>query len=258
MDRELRPLGRQFPVYSEQHTPELVLWSMRTTGAYLMSPTSGNAWSRDFLKVVFPIPTRDDGLEYIDQYLNKLAPFFGDVVSLRSSQCLYRRHGGNEMLTHARLRLSAERSESPYRHAENDASTAGHLQWYPRQLRQIEAVDRLVEQLLRREQRWHRIPFGGEYNMTLAFVSKRFFPDLYPDRLIDLLQQYWRTVWRGEFSSRWKAALFVWSLVIAAAPRPIAGLVVAIRDFEQTPGNANGLVRLARLVRPLLGRAIPR
>ncbi len=262
VDRELRPLGREFPVYSERHTPELVMSSIRKSGGYLMSPTSGNAWSRDFLKVVFPIPTRDDGLEYIDQYLNKLAPFFGDVVSLRSSQCLYRRHGENEMLTHARLRRFAERSESRYRrHGENKprhASTAGYLQWYPRQLRQLEAVDKLVDQLLRREQRWHRIPCEGEYYMTLAFVSKRFFPNLYPDGLIDLLQHYWRTVWQGEFSLRWKAALFAWSLIVAVAPRPIAGWFVAIRDPEQRAGYANGLVRLARLVRPLLGPAVPR
>ena len=129
---------------------------------------------------------------------------------------------------------------------------------YPRQLRQIEAVDRLAEQLLQREQRWHRIPFEGEYNMTLAFVSKRFFPDLYPDRLIDLLQQHWRAVWRDEFSARWKAALFAWSLAVAAAPRPIAGWLVVIRDQGLTAGKAKGLVRLARLVRPLLGPAIPR
>jgi glycosyltransferase involved in cell wall biosynthesis len=262
VDRELRPLGRQFPVYSERHTPELVSSSMRKRGGYLMSPTSGNAWSRDFLKVVFPIPTRDDGLEYIDQYLNKLAPFFGYVVSLRSSQCLYRQHGENEMLTHARLRRSGERPEPPHRRqGENEsrhASTARHLQWYPRQLRQIEAADRLADQLLRREQRWHRIPCGSEYYMTLAFVSKRFFPDLYPGRLIDLLQQYWRAVWRGEFSSRWKAALFAWSLIVATAPRPIAGWFVVIRDQGLTARKANGLVRLARLVRPLLGPAIPR
>jgi Glycosyl transferase family 2 len=262
VDRERRPLGREFPVYSERHTPELVSSSMRKTGGYLMSPTSGNAWSRDFLKVVFPMPTRDDGLDYIDLYLNRVAPFFGHVVSLRSSQCLYRRHGENEMLIHARLRRLAERSESPYRRqGENEASvasTAAHLQIYPRQLRQVEAAQRLGDQLLRREQRCDRIPSENEYHMTLALVSKRFFPDLYADRLVDLLQHYWRTVWQGEFSSRWKAALFAWSLIVAAAPRPIAGWFVRIRDQDQTVGNVKGFVRLARLVRPLLGPAIPR
>jgi hypothetical protein len=262
VDRELRPLGRQYPVYNERHTPELVFSSMRKTGGYLMSPTSGNAWSRDFLKVVSPMPTRDDGLEYIDQYLNKLAPFFGQVVSLRSSQCLYRQHGENEMRTHARLSRPAGRSESAGRrqgrNESGHASTEGHLRWYPRQLRQCEAADRLADQLLRREQRWQQIPCENEYHMTLAFVSKRFFPDLYPDRLIDLLRHYWRTVWQGEHNSRWKAMLFAWSLIVAAAPRPIAGRVVAIRDPYQGAGKAKRLLRLARLVRPLLGPAIPR
>jgi glycosyltransferase involved in cell wall biosynthesis len=61
VDTALRPLGRQWPVYTAKHTPELVSRLMRQTGAYLSPPTSGNAWSRDFLREVFPLPNRDQG-----------------------------------------------------------------------------------------------------------------------------------------------------------------------------------------------------
>lgn len=227
VDDELRPLGRVWPVYDERQTPELVRVSMHRTGDYPMSPTSASAWGRNFLELVLPLPTREDGLDWIDMYLGKLAPFFGDVVSLRSPQCLYRRHTGNES---------------------GHASIAEYLGRYPRLLRQVEVVHRLGDDFLLRRRCGCSMSFENEYYRKLALVAKRFFPERYPTRVRALLWRYWRVVWQGDTSWRWKTALSAWSLMVAAAPRRVAGWLVILRDHSATI-EKKGLTRLlSRLI----------
>lgn len=59
-------------------------------------PTSGNAWSREFLERVMPLPEieiyRFGGS---DAYLSTLAPLFGPVHRIDEPQTLYRVHGSN-------------------------------------------------------------------------------------------------------------------------------------------------------------------
>jgi hypothetical protein len=60
------------------------------------SPTSGNAWSRPFLKRILPIP--EDVAYYrscADEYLFTLAPVFGLVRTIPQPQGCYRIHGDN-------------------------------------------------------------------------------------------------------------------------------------------------------------------
>src|SRR5207244_7907396 len=60
--------------------------------ANVSSPTSGNAWSRSFLRDVAPIPEAEFW-NHGDTYLNTLAPLFGTVKSIREPQGCYRVHG---------------------------------------------------------------------------------------------------------------------------------------------------------------------
>ena len=60
------------------------------------SPTSGNAWSRQFLQRILPIP--EDVAYYrlcADEYLFTLAPVFGRVRTISQPQGCYRIHGEN-------------------------------------------------------------------------------------------------------------------------------------------------------------------
>ncbi|MFN2555485.1 MAG: glycosyltransferase family 2 protein [Nitriliruptorales bacterium] len=57
-------------------------------------PTSGNAYSRNFLRAVLPMPETPYRL-YADAYLFGLAPAFGVLRRLQVPQALYRRHGSN-------------------------------------------------------------------------------------------------------------------------------------------------------------------
>jgi glycosyltransferase involved in cell wall biosynthesis len=154
VDTALRRLGGQWPNYTERDTPQMISHRMRKTGDYRSSPTSGNAWSRAFLNEVFPLPTRDDGLLWIDMYLQKLAPFFGDVLCLRTAQCCYR-HGDNWS---------------------RFGSVREYLKIYPAFVMQVESVQRLGDSLLRRKGKTNEIRYSNEYYSTVCLVSKRFFP----------------------------------------------------------------------------------
>ncbi len=206
VDQELRPLGRVWPIYTERHTPESVSRSMRRTGDYLSSPTSGNAWSRGFLNAVSPLPTRDQGPFWIDMYLQKLAPSFGDVVSLRSALCLYRRHGANDT---------------------SFASLGERLRWYPILARRVEAVQRLGNELLRSKNIPQTISNGNEYYYKLRLISRRFdLDDGCENNTLHVLIRYCQALAASiETPLRKKLILLIWGLLVVATPRTIAARV---------------------------------
>lgn len=65
-----------------------------TYGAYPYPPTSGNAWSRRFLKSILPMPESEWRIS-ADAYLIQLAGVMGEIVSLGKVLGLYRVHGEN-------------------------------------------------------------------------------------------------------------------------------------------------------------------
>jgi glycosyltransferase involved in cell wall biosynthesis len=64
--------------------------------SYLSSPSSGNAWSRAFLKQVLPAPEEQEYRQGADGYLSTLAPLFGTVRAVHEPLALYRSHGSNQ------------------------------------------------------------------------------------------------------------------------------------------------------------------
>ena len=58
------------------------------------APTSGNAWSRDFLERALPMPEREFKINS-DCYLSTLAPIYGEVRTLADPHSRYRIHGAN-------------------------------------------------------------------------------------------------------------------------------------------------------------------
>jgi glycosyltransferase involved in cell wall biosynthesis len=227
VDRSLRPLGRCWPVYTEKNTPAWVARTMRETGAYLAPPTSGNAFSRKFLNEVFPVPTRKESLHWIDMYLQQLAPFSGDVVSLTTPKCLYRRHSSND-------------------------SNSESLEKYNDLRNQVETVNRLAVKLLQQKNQANSISYENEYYTKVSLVAKRFFPMRYPESITRLLLRYWRTVWRGDFSAKKKLLFVFWSLVVVATPRPLARWVALNRDGHHTAGAGVITTAFVTLLRRVL------
>jgi glycosyltransferase involved in cell wall biosynthesis len=66
----------------------------RGPGAYRSAFTSGNAWSRWFLKRVLPLP-HDDRIG-ADGYLTAIDGFFGNIESIQGTVARYRIHGRNK------------------------------------------------------------------------------------------------------------------------------------------------------------------
>ena len=62
----------------------------------ISSPTSGNAWSRQFLEKIFPMPEEVSYYKTCaDEYLYTLAPVFGEIKAIKEPQGFYRIHGKN-------------------------------------------------------------------------------------------------------------------------------------------------------------------
>lgn len=63
-------------------------------------PTSGNAWAREFLERVFPLPEIEKecgvGSASADAFLSMLAPLFGLIKRITEPQGFYRLHGQND------------------------------------------------------------------------------------------------------------------------------------------------------------------
>ncbi len=60
---------------------------------YTAPPQSGNAWRRDFLERVFPLPETVFRTGGADDYLSMLSPLFGRIKRLEQPQGTYRIHG---------------------------------------------------------------------------------------------------------------------------------------------------------------------
>jgi hypothetical protein len=112
-----------FPDYAPGMDPDYVFKTAVEKGWYPCPVTSGNAWSREYLATVLPVPD-DRFRNNTDGYLNVLAPLYGKVISVSQVLGAYRVHGGNHWagggnLTWSRyLRHEIERHELFQQHAE--------------------------------------------------------------------------------------------------------------------------------------------
>ncbi|MBB4379899.1 glycosyltransferase [Bradyrhizobium sp. SBR1B] len=92
VDERGRRLGRRMPDFSRRAITEVELArEFNETGTYRWPVTSGNAYSRDFLKQVMPVspPVSLDGV------LNTIAPLYGRIVTISDPQGQYRVHQRN-------------------------------------------------------------------------------------------------------------------------------------------------------------------
>ncbi len=93
----------------------------------LSPPTSGNAWAREFLERVTPIPEPEHRIG-ADGYLYGLAPAFGTIERVTTPQGVYRIHGGNSyrhMAVEERLRLGIRSFEHQWQLLEEHTLEAG-------------------------------------------------------------------------------------------------------------------------------------
>jgi hypothetical protein len=221
-DENSMSLGRCFPTYRTEPTPEWVRESLARTGHYPYS--LGGAWARSFLRQVFPVPVRegihrsgpngDYRVPVMDHYLSKLAPFFGDVVCVSHDkpQGTYRIHGNNGHIGGGSLEHYADRSMEAF------------------------ACARVVDNVLSRLGIVHQ-PIDVECDenaMKRQLVCQRF--KLHPrqySRLSEALWKYWRSVRLSDAPMARKVKWIIWSLFVAAGPQRVSSW--AIRQRRQGP-----------------------
>ncbi|NEQ05165.1 MAG: glycosyltransferase [Moorea sp. SIO4E2] len=94
VDAELKKLGKVIPPGPLSRGDLLEKFISTGPEGMVSPPTSGNAWSRNFLEKICPMPEEEyrNGADY---YLNSLAFLMGRVESLLDCQGLYRIHGNN-------------------------------------------------------------------------------------------------------------------------------------------------------------------
>jgi glycosyltransferase involved in cell wall biosynthesis len=117
------------------------------------SPTSGNAWRRDLLERILPVP-EDLYRTYADAYLFDLAPFFGTIGEIETVLSSYRVHGANNTAPMvSKLRMDVERYEEQVRAVQTalerngiaaDVETWRKNSWGPRLQEAIHCVARCI------------------------------------------------------------------------------------------------------------------
>ncbi len=94
VDAEGRDLDLPFPTYPRDLGPSAVRQRALRTGSYPWPVSSGNAYARSYLNQVLPVDA-ETIFKSPDGFLNKMAPLFGDVVTIAAVLAAYRVHGCN-------------------------------------------------------------------------------------------------------------------------------------------------------------------
>ena len=94
IDADGRPLGGTVPYLPAQMPDGDIRASILEAGGYVGVPTSGNAFARTVLERLLPLP-ESEWRQAADTSLEIIAPFLGDVVSLRKTLGCYRIHESN-------------------------------------------------------------------------------------------------------------------------------------------------------------------
>ncbi|HZY06137.1 MAG TPA: hypothetical protein VFE69_00255, partial [Ilumatobacteraceae bacterium] len=148
-------------------------------------PTSGNAFRRDALGAVLPMPEPEFRI-CADYYLSSLVPLHGMVDALPESGGGYRVHGANAHFSRAengdRLRANIRRTCDTHRHLISEAQRLGldHLPTDPAAVRSVTfAANRIISLRLDPERhpivgdtRWSLVRLGWSSARARSDVSR--------------------------------------------------------------------------------------
>jgi glycosyltransferase involved in cell wall biosynthesis len=192
-------------------------------------PTSGNAFRREALRRIFPIPEDDFPRYGADWYLVHLTTLLGDVISLEDVGAFYRVHGGNgyepqqARLDLQHIRDTIQLSRTTTRALERLADELG-LERPARILSLSDLANRLIS--VRLETDSH--PFAGDRPLPL---------------LLDAIRAARR---RFDVSLPMKALFVFWFAAEAAAPPRVAGWLGELFLFPERRRPLNAILRRFR------------
>jgi glycosyltransferase involved in cell wall biosynthesis len=192
-------LGSAIPQFPPRDDPERLRRAYLRTTAYTTPPGSGNAYSRDFVRAAFGVPS---AIPQSDALLLTLAPILGYVLTIRKPLARYRIHpasyGGMGSLDAGKIRTRLEQD-----------AERGQL------------LTTVCERL--------GLPVSGisitrslnhlQYRLASYLIEPSAHP--FPaDKLPGLLSRLvWSVSRSAQMPLRDRAILLAWAIVCAAAPR---------------------------------------
>jgi glycosyltransferase involved in cell wall biosynthesis len=230
VDAEGRYLGNVFPNFPAGLGPEAIRAEALRTALYPCPPTSGNAYARWFLERVMPLPGIACGA---DGPLNTVAPVYGDVVTIDRPLAWYRVHGENDG---AQKTLAADKFARFIRHDQNRAE---FLHRHAARLGVALESDPLDHAVLHLQ-----------YRMASLVLRPQAHP-IPGETTAQVLRRAVRATLALGDNAVAKAALIAWFVAVAAAPRPLAAKLLALRFVPTSrPKLVGAALRRLRVLRP--------
>jgi glycosyltransferase involved in cell wall biosynthesis len=215
VDQHGRLLGFTNPPASQPLPQGTALPSLLRTGGYVTPVMSGNAFTREVLERILPIPEAEWRIA-ADGYLVTAAPFYGTIVSIEERLGAYRIHGSNAWAPD-----TIDAANLPRR-------VAHDLDKYAL-IRMLAAANGLsAARNLERNDHSH---------LRHRIASLRLSPRSHPipqDRLWRLA--WWgaiQTVFHSDLDARRRITFVVWFATVAFAPRAIATRAILLLYVPQ-------------------------
>jgi len=203
IDAQGRPTGAVLPQFAVIPSSADVQRWVATAAAYPTPPGSGNLYSRRYLEKIFPLRGEDRAA---DSYCLAAAPHLGDVVTVAKPLVDYRVHGRNDgamaTLDARRFAVELKRAQARFRYA--DALPGGAFLPKSRS-----ALNRSL------------------WLLPYRLASLKLLPSEHPiaqDSSVKVLRDLALACFTPQgVTRRARAALCLWSVSLALAPRPLGG-----------------------------------
>jgi Glycosyl transferase family 2 len=237
IDAQGRAFGTTVPHLPSQMPDGDIRSSILDAGGYIGVPTSGNAFARRVLDRLLPLP-ESQWRQAADTSLEILAPFLGEVVSVRKALGCYRVHDANHGMLGQEL--------------------------VPRKLRVKIVID------LQRECALSEFASGSGFtipdhwaarepaHLKYRLASLRIDPAHHPiadDRPARLMLMGFRSTWRNRgYNLRSRMFHIAWFALAALLPNAAATKVIRygmLPTRRKPPGNCSG-------VSPMMNKTVPR
>ena len=228
IDADGRDSGRIFGHFGPNFTIRRVRDDFARTGTYRWPVTSGNAYSRWFVSLLFPQAFQGP----VDGYLNTVAPVYGDVLTLPLTLGRYRLHDKNQSLK--TRECSGLANVIAHRHREL-AEMQRHAALHGVRLPGVDPID-------------HEIPFLN-YRLIATKLGSPY-PGSDQDRPVKLLLKALQQLSREGLPAKTAMVHAIWFLVLAMMPTAVVLPLVQLR-FDRERWKSAWKVR--RIIHPLRG-----
>jgi glycosyltransferase involved in cell wall biosynthesis len=225
VDRDGGPLGFANPPESQPLAAGSVVPSLLSRGRYTTPVMSGNAFTREVLERILPMPAAEWRIS-ADGYLVTAAPFHGVVVAIEERLGIYRIHGANawapESIEAANLPRRVKHDLAKY--ALVKALAAANSLPTPRHLELMDHVhlrNRIAS--LRLDPRSH--PVSDDRRWRLAWWGMV------------------RTLLHSDLDPRRRLVFVIWFAVLWFAPRPLAHRAILLLYVPQSRGRIPAFIR---------------